>query len=50
MNTWIKDGWWPDLFDFCQMVVFAFWWLLAIAIAAGVIYLVLIMVVSKLEQ
>ena len=49
MNNWIQNSWWPGLIDFCQMVVFAFWWLLAAGLAAGVIYLFLIMIASAFD-
>jgi len=50
MNNWIHDGWLPGFIDFCQMVVFAFWWLIATGIAAGVIFLFVLMVVSAVDQ
>jgi hypothetical protein len=44
LNNWILYGWWPSVLDFSKMVVFSFWWILAIAIAGFVIIFVVLII------
>jgi hypothetical protein len=48
--TTIIIGWAPSLIEFISMVVFAFWWLLAIGIAGGVLAIVAAIVFTMLSS
>ncbi len=44
MNEWILYDWWPGVLGFAKMVVFSFWWILAVGVAAFVMFIFAVIV------